>query len=144
MNQESFEINHSESAEGNFERFSEIFIENRRKNFNCSFQSTVTEIRDYWTKLTEDEKWKFLDGIRGREIYRIPAQAADPFNKPKDFQLQQAAKCIEQKSLTKLATKYLGLSSKQISGRDAFSVLKLWRDAMPYQGSKQVGMGIFS
>ena len=139
MNQEDFGINHSDSTEGNFERFLEIFTENRRKNYFGNFQPTVTAIREYWVKLTEEEKWKFLDAIRGREIYRLPQQAADPFNKAKDYQLKQAAKCIEENNIAKLATKYLGLSSKLISGRDVFSVLKLWRDAMPYQGSKQVG-----
>ena len=139
MNQEDFEINHSDSTDENFERFLEIFSENRRKNYFGNVQPTVTAIREYWVKLTEEEKWKFLDAIRGREIYRLPQQAADPFNKAKDYQLKQAAKCIEENNIAKLATKYLGLSSKLISGRDVFSVLKLWRDAMPYQGSKQVG-----
>ena len=40
------------------------------------------------------------------------------------------------------ATKYLGLTSQQIEGRDVFSVLKLWRDAMPYQGFKEVRVKI--
>ena len=60
------------------------------------------------------------------------------FKKASDTDLRQAAMFIEEKNIAKLATKYLGLSSKQISGRDVFGVLKLWRDAVPFQGFKEV------
>ena len=63
-------------------------------------------------------------------------------DKATDDHLRQAAKYIEEKNKNKLATKYLGLSSKLTSGRDAFGVLKLWRNAMLYQGFKGVSMGV--
>ena len=44
---------------------------------------------------------------------------------------------IDESNISKLATKYLGLTSQQIRGRDVFNVLRLWRDAMPYKVKKR-------
>ena len=74
-------------------------------------------------------------------VIQVPytiAQGGQPLKKASDANLQDAAKLIEKRNISKLATKYLGLSSEQIHGRDIFSVLKLWRDAIPGQGSKKV------
>ena len=81
-------------------------------------------------------------GGNAPRIFNPTLTAHDVLDKTTDDHLRQAAKYIEEKNKNKLATKYLGLSSKQISGQDAFGVLKLWRDSMPYQGFKSVSMGV--
>ena len=60
------------------------------------------------------------------------------FEKASEDDLRNASKFIAESNLSKLVTRYLGLTSQQIIGQDVFGVLKLWRDAMPFQGSKQV------
>ena len=62
----------------------------------------------------------------------------EKFKTATDDDLRNASKFIVKSNISKLATKYLGLISQEIHGRDVFNVLKLWRDAMPYHGSKQV------
>ena len=75
--------------------------------------------------------------------YHITKHAYDvPLKKATSKELREAAKFVHANSKSKFATKYLGLTLAEINGRDVFSVLKLWRDAMPYQGSKQVQVGL--
>ena len=69
--------------------------------------------------------------------------ASGELKKATDNDLHNASKFIAESNVSKLATKYLGLTSQQIEGRDVFDVLKLWRDAMPYQGFKDVSVEIF-
>ena len=104
----------------------------------------IAAVRKHWAKLTQEEKNEFLEEWRKSEArrFQVEVQASGVFKKATDDDLRDASKFIAESNLSKLATKYLGLTSQQILGRDVFSVLKLWRDAILYQGSKQVRVQI--
>ena len=95
----------------------------------------MSSIRGQRTKLPQQEKNKFL-----KERRKLGGPLA--FKKASDDDLRNATKFIAASNMSKLATRYLGLTSQQILGRNVFNVLKMWRDAMPYHGSKQVSVEI--
>ena len=140
----NFYLDPSESTEENFERFTEAFSHHRIDWPADEVAKCISTTRGYWAKLTEEEKWKFLEVCKERQAkVGMIVDAGHPFRKATDAQLQLATKFIDQSNITGLATRYLGLTSQEIEGRDVFSVLKLWRDSMPFQGSKEVGMPAF-
>ena len=125
------------------ERFIETLSERRNcwKYVNTDVDGQIAAIRGHWQKLaTQEEKCKFLEECWAREAERSrPRWEGRPvLEKATDDHLRNTSKFIAESNLSKLATTYLGLTSQEILGRDAFEVLKLWRDAMPGQGSKEV------
>ena len=139
MNQQHFEVNYSKSAKENFDRFVVIFTKNHSNHTVTWLRRFAAISKSHWTKLTEEEQWEFLNIIRGKEIKDpLRNHGGQCFEKATDVHLRHAARFIDGKSISKFATRYLSLTSQQISGRDVFNVLKLWRDASPYQGSKKV------
>ena len=127
MQKKNFLINPSESAEENFDRFTEVFSQNRVLSPVDTVTGDISAIRGYWIKLTEEEKWKFLEVCKEKETYieQIQVEGSHPFRKATDTQLQQAAKFINESNVSQLATKYLRLTLQEIDGRDVFNVLKL-------------------
>ena len=126
----------------------EVFIESFTEFLTCGYPPVnevaeqISAIRAHWTTVTHKEKSKFLKEWREREMRKGLHYGSPVFEKATDNYLRNASKFITESNISKLATKYLGLTSQQIEGRDVFDVLKLWRDAMPYQGSKRVRVEI--
>ena len=133
--------NHSETTEEDFQRFVKPFP----KGISVIYpDSEVAEeiahpagIKGFWPG------YEYRYGYRYANQYlcgygKYAQHTSEVFKKATDDDLCNASKFITESNISKLATRYLGLTSQQIEGRDAFSVLKLWRDAMPYQGSKEV------
>ena len=126
-----------------FEKFIKTLSERRNcwRYVNAEVDEQIAAVKGHWQKLTtQEEKCKFLEECWAREAERSgPRHEGRPvFKKATDDQLRNASKFIAATNLSKLATRYLGFASQNILGRDAFDVLKLWRDAMPGQGSKEV------
>ena len=123
------------------DRFIDCLSASKRDLWFCPSSDEVDEqiaaIRGYWPNLTQEEKRKFLQECT-KTIERH--EGGYVFTKATDDQLHNASKFIAESRLFQLATRYLGLTSQEILGRDAFSVLKLWRDATPDKGSKEVCM----
>ena len=138
--------NHSDTSDEEFERYKE-----RKTSRNSSINEVaeqISAIREQRTTLTQEKKNKSLEKWEKAETHNLPVYvksvkpvayaASDMFEKATDDDLRNASKFITESNLSKLATRYLALTSQQTEGRNVFDVLKLWRDAMPYQGSKQV------
>ena len=123
------------------ERFIDRLSARKRDLWFCQSSDEIDEqiaaIRGYWPNLTQEEKRKFLEECT-KTIERQEGSCL--FTKATDDDLRNASKFIAESRLFQIATRYLGLTSQEILGRDAFHVLKLWRDAMPDKGSKQVCM----
>ena len=129
-----------DSTEEEFNRTVEVFNTNQTQLSVEYREQLTTYMKEHWTKLTHDEKYRFLKTLKERlnSIDVLKNQAAENFIKATDEQLMDAATFIEDGNLAKIAMKYLGLSMDQINGLNVFKVLKKWRDEKPYQGSKQV------
>ena len=133
MRETNFEI-----TDEDFERFVE-----RKSSCNSSVNKVTEQmsaIKGQRTKLTQEEENKFFENWTESESEseEDDVGGSDVLEKATDDDLRNASKFIAASNMSKLATKYLGLTSQQIIGRDVFNVLKMWRDAMPFQRSKCV------
>ena len=127
--EEDFDSNCSQSPEENCERLTEVV----KKQGDPPIDRHQDKFR-----LTIEQKAKMIAQLRWKRSGPLIGQSAEKFKKATDANLQDAAKFIDQTNIPRIATRFLGLTLTQISDMDGFSVLKLWRDAMPYQGSKEV------
>ena len=91
-----------------------IFTYNRNSCLVDWLHSLTTATRQYWAKLTEQEK--FINEIRGKEIFVISGTGAQHFHKATDTHLKNAAKFIDVHSIRRFATTYLGLTTQQLTG----------------------------
>ena len=127
--EEDFKSNRPQSTEETFERVTEA-VKKKGDPLVGRDQDKFQAAREKRAKIIAERRRNYLAGII--------LQAGTTFQKATDANLQDAAKFIDQSNIHRIATRFLGLTLPQISGMDGFSVLKLWRDAWPFQGSKEV------